>query len=135
MLKTYVVKNVREYLEECENVIGNANRAKIAKKIYDFIFKYPLFLIKQPKFLEAVEKKLIEFTFEDPADMGDFIVFEYFMKLDEILGNTKPNKKKTKQISTKAKKNKVKINTGNSANNDDNMQNFITDASNYVIDL
>lgn len=141
ILKKYFVENVKEYLDECEMTIKKANKAIIAKKIYDFIIKYPLFLIKQPKFLATVQNKLTEFTFEDPNVMGDFIVSEYKIKLEEIIGNTKPIKnetkitKKLKRLSTKSKEIKVKINTRKNIQSDDTTQNFIIDASNYVIDL
>lgn len=112
-LTIYVSVEIRMMLGEIDQIIGQAHRAMHVKKIFDFLFKYPIYLIHHSVFLNAVYNKLDDFDKENAIIMGDFIIPAYKKKLDELVGKQKNINKKT----------------------DEQLGNIYISGSNYVIEL
>lgn len=85
-VKAHVTAKVKIYLAEAEAAQGKPAKSLISKKIYDFLFEYPIFLTRHEKFAVTSYNKLLEFKEEHIDDY--FNIPEYIDKFKQLSGIT-----------------------------------------------
>lgn len=86
IVKGYAVATVKIYLQECKDTKGKPGKALVSKKIYDFLFEHPIFLIKNEKFMVTAYNKLLEYKEENIEEYMN--VPEYIDKFKQLTGIT-----------------------------------------------
>lgn len=84
-IKSYMVDNIKIYYKENEDAKGKRTSALSCKKIYDFLFEHPIFLVKNHDFLITSYNKLVEF--KEISSVEDYFnVPVYIDKFKQLTG-------------------------------------------------